>query len=125
MADMFTIPKRLSGLYCCFWKTHQISSLLAMEALMDFLLTFCCRHNTMLRCVAFFAYLNGADSSTKLQLIVFAFDRYEQFQKYILKKKIIIIIIIIIAKNINVSSSMVVTSVHSSAMMLMLAPLWQ
>ena len=34
-----------------------------------------------------FAYLNGADSYTKFQLIVFAFQWYEQFEKCILNEK--------------------------------------
>ena len=34
-----------------------------------------------------FANLNGADSYTKFQLIVFVYQWYEQFEKCILKEK--------------------------------------
>ena len=58
---------------------------------------FCCRQRAIKMHSFFFAYLNGADSYTSLQLIVFTFYWYKRFEKFILDKSYIDIAI-----NINV-----------------------
>ena len=39
---------------------------------------------------SFYSYLNGADTYTKMQLIIFALQWNEQYEKYFLEKKLCI-----------------------------------
>ena len=71
----------LSGIYCSFWITSAWEACKCTIAYWEVLrIPFLWRKEA-------FAYLNGADSYTKFQLIVFAFQWYEQFEKFILKEK--------------------------------------